>query len=149
MNGSATSYFAEGNRDLLQLARPDHAERMPRIDLEPAERCEEPVQTPHGVAVDSHDGIALQESSLISRTTPLHRDDEEPTLLPKLVRQGVAEPDGLGAHAEIGAADTTVGAQAFGDPLGGVHGERAADAAPKVPAVDTDHPALRIDERTA
>ena len=68
-------------------------------------------------------------------------------ILPK--PESLGQPDRLDAHAQIGATDPTMGAEALGNPLGDLHRERAADAAPKVPTVDADDATLGVDEWAA
>src|SRR3989442_13173458 len=91
----------------------------------------------------------MNQSRLVSGAIGFGRDHQQPAFLPKLTRQVLAQPDGLGAYPEIGAADPTVRSKAFRDLLGGLHRQRAADAAPEVPAIDADNATLGVDERAA
>src|SRR5229473_2817085 len=141
--------FADRDGDVLELAGPDHPEPVRRADLERAQLAKELIQVPDGVPVDGHDRVALQQASLLGRPAGLDRDDQQPAFLRKLVRQGLAEPDGLSAQAQIGSSDPTVGPQAFGNALGGFDRDRAADAASEVPAIDADDAALGVDKRPA
>src|SRR6266851_658471 len=141
--------FADRDRDVFGLAGADHPEPVGRADLERAQLAKKLIQVPHRIAVDGHDRVPLQQASLLGRPAGLDRDNQEPAFLPKLLRQGLAEPDRLSAQAEIASSDPAVGAQAFGNSLGGLDWECAADAASEVPAIDADDAALGVDKRPA
>ena len=139
--------FAEDDGNLLDLARPQHPERVGRFDVEGAQDGEERVQAPkQWIAVDRHQRVPLKEPGLMSGAIWLDRDDQEPAFLSEVACQGLGQPDGLDANPKIGAADATMGSLAFGDALGGLHRERAAEAAAEVPAVVANDPTIRIDE---
>ncbi len=75
---------------------------MGGVDVERAEHGEERIQAPEqGVAVHRDDGVALQQTRLVGWTAGFDGDDQEPAFLSKLARQGLAQPDRLGARAEM------------------------------------------------
>src|SRR5438552_3238578 len=147
VEGTLTVAFADRDGDVFALAGADHAEPVRRTDLEGAQLAEELVQVTHWVAINGHDRVALQEAGLLGRTTRFDRDDQQPTLLSQLLCQPLVQPDGLSAESEIGAPDPAVSPQALGHPVGGLQRNGAADTAAEVPAIDTDHAALRDHKR--
>src|SRR5438132_10404968 len=141
--------LADADRNVLELAPADHSKPVGRPHVEPAQLSEELIQLADGIAVDLHQGVALHQSRLRSRSTGLDRDHQQSAFLTKLAAQRLAKPNRLGAKTKVGAADPAMRLQILRHCGGGLDGNGAGDAAAEVPAVDPDHPAVAVEERAA
>src|SRR5260370_26853767 len=101
------------------------------------------------MAVHRDECVTLQQTRFVGWPIWFDRDDEEPIFLSEAPRERLAQPDRLHADAEISTTNPAVGPQAFSHLLGGFHRKRTGEAAPEVPAVDTDDAALGVDQRAS
>src|SRR3989304_5979693 len=97
--------FSHGDLALLHLPGAHHFHAHARAHPLTREEPEEVGHAPRGGVIEGDDDVPQHEARMMSRAVILDGGEQEPAVLPGLLREARRKPDRLHPHAEVAAPD--------------------------------------------